>query len=214
MKLLQRIFGSNLQEREIKRAMAAIGQLVDDESAQNDMLPSGLRELIKNAPGIDKVPSGTGRFGLNAGNPIPVNGTLGELSYLSRLETDSGERILFHRLGAEDAVDVFEAVTFSGSCWHVLYLDFNYSRRSRLAPEGFRLGSPKLFTGFTGYCTNFPYDYLQAKQRQGDLLQMSYAPLSQIQPLLQPGKMERHGAITLLRLFIDGTLTSRGQAVA
>src|SRR3546814_10801196 len=61
------------------------------------------------------LPNGSGPFGFTETNPIPVNGPIGQLAYLSRLETQSGQRILFHRLGAIDKVDVFEAVTFDGS---------------------------------------------------------------------------------------------------
>src|SRR3546814_6579765 len=61
------------------------------------------------------LPNGSGPFGFTETNPIPVNGPIGQLAYLSRLETQSGQRILFHRLAAIDKVDVFEAVTFDGS---------------------------------------------------------------------------------------------------
>ncbi|MCY4364582.1 MAG: hypothetical protein OXE42_20765, partial [Gammaproteobacteria bacterium] len=71
-------------------------------------------------------------------NPIPVNGSIGQLAYLSKLETERGERILFHRIGAVDTIDVFEAVTFSGSEWFILFVDLYHPRRSRLTPDGFR----------------------------------------------------------------------------
>jgi len=52
--------------------------------------------------------------------------------------TNGRERTLFHRLGAIDKVDVFEAVSFNGSEWFILFVDLYHPRRSRLAPDGFR----------------------------------------------------------------------------
>src|SRR3546814_6331822 len=74
-----------------------------------------MQVMLESAPAYDKDPNGSGPFGFTETNPIPVNGPIGQLAYLSRLETQSGQRILFHRLGAIDKVDVFEAVTFDGS---------------------------------------------------------------------------------------------------
>ncbi|MEZ5639939.1 MAG: hypothetical protein R3E92_22670, partial [Burkholderiaceae bacterium] len=50
----------------------------------------------------------------------------------------SGQRILFHRLGAIGTVDVFEAVSFNGAEWFILFVDLYHPRRSRLTPDGFR----------------------------------------------------------------------------
>jgi hypothetical protein len=58
-------------------------------------------------------------------NPIPVNGPIGELAYLSKLETVQGERILFHRIGTVNMIDVLEAVTFSGSEWFILFIFYS-----------------------------------------------------------------------------------------
>lgn len=184
-----------------------VNQLIDDEKVQNALSPR-FAEMIKDAPALDRIPGGTGDFGLRVTNPIPVNGPVGECSYLSRLETLSGERLLFHRLGADGGVDVFEAVTFSGSSWHILFLDMYHPRRSRLAPEGFRLGDAKPFTGFTTRCPNFPYDFAQARAAVPDVLKIAYAPLSQIVPLLKPGQMDRHGMHPLKVALITADLSS------
>src|SRR3546814_8182704 len=95
---------------------------------------------------------------------IPVNGPIGQLAYLSRLETQSGQRILFHRLGAIDKVDVFEAVTFDGSGWFIFFVDLYHPRRSRLTPDGFRFTKDVAqFSGFHKFCENFPYDFVEKK---------------------------------------------------
>src|SRR6516225_9834966 len=41
---------------------------------------------------------------LHTFNPIPTNGPLGEVIYLSRLRTQSGSPIMFHRVRAEDGL--------------------------------------------------------------------------------------------------------------
>ena len=184
-----------------------VNELIDDENVQNDLSPS-FAESVKGAPALDRIPGGSGDFGLRVTNPIPVNGPVGECAYLSRLETLSGERLLFHRLGADNGIDVFEAVTFSGLSWHILFLDMYHPRRSRLAPKGFRLGDAKPFTGFTTHCPNFPYDFAQARAAVPDVLQVAYAPLSQIAPLLKPGQMDRHGVHLLNVAFVNGSLSS------
>ncbi len=90
-------------------------------------------------------------------------------------------RILFHRIGAVNTVDVFEAVTYSGSGWFVFFLDMYHPRRSRQAPEGFVIAKePRQFSGFHNYCKNFPYDFVEAKQESPDMLRLAYIPLSHV----------------------------------
>src|SRR3546814_16452740 len=88
-----------------------------------------MKVMLESAPAYDKDPNGSGPFGFTETNPIPVNGPIGQLAYLSRLETQSGQRILFHRLGAIDKVDVFEAVTFDGSGWFIFFFDLYLPRQ-------------------------------------------------------------------------------------
>lgn len=196
--------------KELRNAFETINRIIDDEDFQNGLLPDPIAGLIKNAPAVDKVPNGTGTFGLEAGNPIPVNGAIGELAYLSKLETGRGERLLFHRIGAIDKVDVFEAVTFSGSEWFVFFVDMYYSRRSRIAPPGFRL-SPEVrqFSGFHNHCQSYPYDFEAAKQGTAEMLRFAYIPLSKVIPQLQRKAFERPTAHKLKVDLVLGRMTSR-----
>src|SRR3546814_13912845 len=97
------------------------------------------------------LPNGSGPFGFTETNPIPVNGPIGQLAYLSRLETQSGQRILFHRLGAIDKVDVFEAVTFDGSGWFIFFVDLYHPRRRS---EERRVGNECVRTGSSRWSPN------------------------------------------------------------
>jgi hypothetical protein len=146
-----------------------------------------MKEMIKNCPAYDKDPNGTGPFGYSEKNPIPVNGPIGQLAYLSRLETNKGERILFHRIGAVNTIDVFEAVTFSGSEWFILFTDLYHPRRSRATPDGFRFTSEvPQFSGFHKYCSNFPYDFVEMKGTEQDSgLSFAYIPISKVMQQIQ-----------------------------
>jgi hypothetical protein len=111
---------------------------------------------MANGSNCDQNPNGFGSFGLSATNPIPVNGPIGEILYLSSLRL-GGERILFHRLMSIDRVDAFECVGIDGHHWDVLYLDMYHPRKSRRAPEGYAIDeSNVLLSGVSYEITDFP----------------------------------------------------------
>jgi len=180
MGLFSSLFGAP-KEDPLKNAMQAIYRLIDDEEHQNGLLPDVVAHAIKRGLACDVIPGATGRFGYEAGNPIPVNGAIGELAYLSKLETTQGERLLFHRIGAIDSMDVFEAVTYSGSAWYIFFVDMYHPRRSRRAPDGFVIAKdPRQFSGFHNCCADFPYDFVAAKLQSPELLRFAYIPLGHV----------------------------------
>jgi len=190
MGFLSKLFGKNDTQEE--KAFKKILKLIENEHYQNSLLPKLIQSEIINGVSVDKLPGATGRFGFEENNPIPVNGPLGELTYMSQLETNEGERLLFHRIGSRNKIDIFEAVTFSGSSWHRFFLDFYHPRRSKLAPEGFRLGEPKQFSGFHNFCSNFPYDFLESKKAERESgLSFAYIPLSAILPQINSQAFHR-----------------------
>jgi hypothetical protein len=193
VKFLSRLFGK-AQNSDIEAAVRKIRMIQDDEQTQNTMLNDFLLAEIGKNPECDVIPGSDGEFGYSPSNPVPVNGPIGQLAYLSKLRTVNGERIFFHRIGSvQNATDMFEAVTFSGSEWFVLYLKMYFPRRSRLAPKGFTLSSePCSFTGFTQRCANFPFDFIDVKTANGPKgLNAAYAPISLVQPFLERGNFER-----------------------
>jgi hypothetical protein len=105
------------------------------------MLPPEFSDPIKKGIDVDSLPNATGPFGREPTNPIPVNGAIGELAYLSSLESLEGCSLLFHRLGAINTVDAFEVVTTDGRHWEILYLHCYHPSKSKLAPAGFRMGA-------------------------------------------------------------------------
>lgn len=173
-------------DKALREAMQMIWKIIDDEKFQNTLLGDDMEALLKNTPAIDERPDGEGAFGLDERNPIPVNGAIGELSYLSRLETSNGERMMFHRIGAINMIDVFEAVTYSGSGWYLFFVDLYHPRRSRKAPPVFRIASePRQFSGFHNYCYNFPYDFADAKQASPEMLRLAYIPFGNVMPQIE-----------------------------
>ncbi len=99
-------------------------------------------------------------FGYSKGNPILTMGPIGEVNYLSNLETLNGERLLFHCLGAIKTIDVFEAVSFSGENWFLFFMDLYHSQQSKQTPLGFRFTKNSVqFSGIHVFCKNFPFDF-------------------------------------------------------
>ncbi len=98
-------------------------------------------------------------FGKCPENPIRVNGSIGEMTYLSKLRTaDTGSKLLFHRLGSgENCVDIFEVVSYDGSLYDILYLDMYYEHKSPQAPSGYSMVQyADYITGISNRYTDFP----------------------------------------------------------
>jgi len=90
-------------------------------------------------------------------------------------------------------VDVFEAVTFDGSEWFILFVDLYHPRRSRLTPDGFRFTKEVgQFSGFTNYCGDFPYDFVEKKGSMRDSgLSMAYIAISKVADQIQKRAFNR-----------------------
>ena len=198
MGFFSKIFGGNDANSAMNDALKSINRIIDDEAYQLQILAPVVRDEIINGAVYDKDPLGTGPFGFVDTNPIPVNGPLGELSYLSRLETLSGNRLMFHRLGSinkKDVVgsttmiDVYEAVSYPGNQWFIFYVDFYHPRRSRALPEGFKFTDKvPQFSGFNKFCPKFPYDFIEAKSSESTSgLSFAYIPISRVADGLNKG---------------------------
>lgn len=193
MGFLSKLFGENKEEKALREALGHIHRIIDDEEFQLELVHPAMKAMLESAPAYDKDPNGTGPFGFTETNPIPVNGPIGQLAYLSKLETARGERILFHRIGAVDKIDVFEAVTFSGSEWFILFVDLYHPRRSRITPDGFHFTQEVgQFSGFHKFCNNFPYDFIEMKQSERESgLSMAYIAISKVAEFIQNRAYQR-----------------------
>ncbi len=193
MGFISKLFGGNKEDKALREAFEQIRRIIEDEQFQLDMIHPAMKAMIESRPAYDQDPNGTGPFGFSETNPIPVNGSIGQLAYLSKLETERGERILFHRIGAVDTIDVFEAVAFSGSEWFILFVDLYHPRRSRLTPDGFRFTDEVgQFSGFHKFCTDFPYDFVEMKQSESESgLSMAYIAISKVMEPIQNRAYQR-----------------------
>jgi len=214
MNLLSKFFGKGggptkdaHLDPEVKKIFEKIERLLQDDEVQLELVEPRMKEILRRAPYYDRDPNGTGPFGLCKTNPIPVNGPVGELAYLSKLLTEGGERILFHRIGAVDNIDIFEAVTFSGAQWAIFFLDLYHPKKSKLAPAGFKL-SPNVcqFSGFHQLCPDFPYDFMEMKDREG--LKMAYMAMGNIIEKIRTKAYQRPSVHKMKLELLGSALTS------
>lgn len=224
MGLFDWLFGRRRQQDEVRRLWELTLRVVRDDATQLAMAPAEIRERYAAGPDWDRDPAGVGPFGHDPRNPIPVCGPIGALGYLSSLETEAGERILFQRIGAVGLIDAFEAVTFTGSAWFILWVDVYHPRKSRALPDGFRF--TEQLPQFSGFCTrvpDFPRSFLEAKHRYAPQLAMFYIPGSLVgdairgdafhRPPEHLAALEAVAAGLTSSLTADGTLTVTPQAM-
>jgi hypothetical protein len=150
----------------LARIFEKLQTIIEDENLQNESMPELIKAEIDWSKSVDTVPNSWGEFGRNLSNPIPVNGPLGEILYLSSIRLNDGRRIAFHRLGSVNEVDVFETVSFDGDAWSVLYVNMYYARKSKRTPEGFQFVSANehntsLIRGTNHHMANFPSSIFQ-----------------------------------------------------
>lgn len=161
-------FFSNLfkskEQRELEAIYEKIGLLLNSDEAQNKLIPEYFKNMYDQRP-MNKVSGARGDFGRDINNPIPVNGPLGEITYLSNLLVEStGEKVFFHRLGScAGNIDIFELISISGNFYDVLYLDMYHARKSKIVPKGY-ISQQKVICirGIHNFCRDFPINFRDA----------------------------------------------------
>jgi hypothetical protein len=123
---------------ESQDAIKKVQRLMNNEWAQNQRLPEPLRSEVLQGADCDDIAGAVGEFGRDPRNPIPVNGPLGELIYLSNVRTADSQPIMFHRLGSISNVDIYETVSFDGAIWDILFLHQYHPRKSKRPPSGYQ----------------------------------------------------------------------------
>ncbi|MGH7913018.1 MAG: hypothetical protein ACREPW_00005 [Candidatus Binataceae bacterium] len=135
-------------------------RFLGDERAQNAQLPESYRVQIQGGLDCDEIPGTSGEFGRSFQNPIPVNGPIGQILYLSNLRTKNRIPIMFHRVGSKNGVDAFETVSLDGTIWDILFLRLYHPRKSRQAPVEYSIAQGKerqvLFLGTSEFVDGFP----------------------------------------------------------
>jgi hypothetical protein len=167
---------------EVEAFYEELYQFMQDEDAQNARLPEPLRAMVAAAPKCDEIPGARGEFGRIFSNPIPVNGPIGELIYLTNLQSRSGQFLLFHRLGSIKNVDIYETVGMDASGWDIMFLNFYYPGKSLRAPKGYRVATGRdrqhAFSGTNTLVEGFPTDLHKAITATNEQLGLPFgAPL-------------------------------------
>jgi len=149
---LDKIFGSGGRRDGADAVFGTLSTFLNSDDAQNAAMPEDISSTLPVGGAVDSIAGATGDFGRSATNPIPVNGPVGEVTYLSALTMADGRGVWAHRLGSRDQVDIFEIVSDDGKDWCLLYMAPYHSRKSGLVPKGFRFRDPPKVRGI--YATN------------------------------------------------------------
>jgi hypothetical protein len=196
------------EEAKLDRTYAIIERrllesLIDDKTLNNSLDPL-IRERVLGGLDCDQLPNGVGEFGRDCTQPIPVNGPLGELVYLSLLRTPSGSPLMFHRLGSmtlsDDEtqeffhIDIYEVLAFDLTVRENLHFHMYHPRRSRLAPAGYtiaKLPDPdNYFTGTNVCLENFPAGLEIAVQQTNVHFLRAEKPMPLIEAFLNIGEQK------------------------
>ena len=156
---------------------------LEEQKADLSKYPTQTFQECVEGLGCDEIPGAIGVFGNVPVNPIPVNGPIGEIKYLSRLRVKHGPGFIFHRIGSvrisdtTNPIDVFEIVSIDGHVWDILYLDMYHPRRSVKAPKGYEFALfheiySKLSIGYglTDRDILFPFNIPKIIEKRYDLL--------------------------------------------
>lgn len=73
---------------ELAHVFDKIKNMMQDEDLQNSMYPTIIRDKITGGTATDGISPEAEDFGRWLNNPIPVNGPIGELAYISRLKNN------------------------------------------------------------------------------------------------------------------------------
>lgn len=151
---------------EIEAIFKKLDKLLYSHDEQNNTLPEPFRSQIAGGLNCDELPNARGEFGRTPSNPIPTNGPLGEVIYLSRLRTVTGNPVMFHRVRAEDgivgAVDVYELLSLDAKVHETLFLSMYHPRKSRKVPRGYTY-APKIDPNNFTYGVNHIVERFPAK---------------------------------------------------
>ena len=85
---------------ELQEALDRLRSILSNDLEQILLLPEPFQLEILMGEDCDAIAGGIGEFGRCATNPIPCNGPIGEVLYLSRLRTVGHQPMMFHRLGS------------------------------------------------------------------------------------------------------------------
>ena len=118
------------------------------EQSKAELFVDAMLEYIQKNPqacSSDEIQQGTGEFGLEITNPVPVKSILGNEIYLERLRTTDGDSITWKRDGSREInliwgnIDVYNIFDSHGDIISTIYISPYHRKISDKAPKGFKI---------------------------------------------------------------------------
>jgi hypothetical protein len=162
MGFFDRLFGGGAKRSasdlppETEAVFEKIRNFMLDEPTQNNMYPSELQQMMAAGGAVDEIAGAVGDFGRDIRNPIPVNGPIGELVYISSMALPGGCAIMGHRLGSLNKIDIFETIALDGSRWDILFFDMYHTQKSKRLPRGYQESSQPFLLATNTMVPAFP----------------------------------------------------------
>lgn len=159
-----------------------VDESLEDQIKDMEIFPGDFLNTAIEGLDCDILPGAVGDFGRIKTNPIPVNGPIGEIKYLNRLRTNDGG-LIFHRIGSDGQIDIYETVSIGGKFWDILYFDMYHPRRSTVSPSKYSFSEyqeqySKLRLGYysNAFDADFPFGLSESiKKNIGDTLGIKIA---------------------------------------
>jgi len=123
-------------KQSIGRIFEKVRQILTNEEIQNEKLPPMFKSLLKENT-LERSISRL--YGMSPNDPIRVNGSLGEVIYISMLRTPENVPFIGHRLGSVNQLDVYEICSEDFKDWRILFFDLYWLQKDKYAPSGLTL---------------------------------------------------------------------------
>lgn len=123
-------------KQSIGRIFEKVRQILTNEEIQNEKLPPMFKSLLKENT-LERSISRL--FGMSPNDPIRVNGSLGEVIYISMLRTPENVPFIGHRLGSLGKIDIYEICSEDFKDWRILFFDLYWLQKDKYAPSGLTL---------------------------------------------------------------------------
>ncbi len=202
-------------EAQLDAEVDGLNRLLEDAEYQLSFMSAEFAEDALSNGAAEEVPGAIGRFAYTPTNPVPVNGTVGAMAYLSRLQTRSRDSLIFHRLGRLDALEVFEALCLAQGQWFVFFLDPRYARASASAPEGLTLLRPgRLLHGVGTTMRDFPFEFAEIVGEYKEEFRLATVAPNKVLNQLPHGSVERPLAQRLKLEWLADRMAARAGCAA
>ena len=155
--LLVFLFRRGKRGGDINNIFEKVFQYLSSEELQNDGLPPFLKSRLEDNSEERSI---TKLFGMTAEDPIRVNGSIGQIIYISQLRTPDDVGFIGHRLGSIDGLDVYEVCSEDFKDWRILFFDLYWLQKDRYAPGGLHVETKTPFiSAINKFSSKFPLNF-------------------------------------------------------